>query len=394
MKCYACGDIESIIVKRPDGWIYHQCDTCGSLYTDIGNSSVIQTQNDKKQTRNTPELHAVRLQRIMEALGHVPTCIVDKGCGDGEFVEYLREKGLDAFGIDLNGWYHNESPQSVPDVITMIEVIEHLTDTAFHLERAEQELQPGGVIYIETTFADHIKDPETDPYVDQTIGHVNVLSTFGLLIVTPESMELKWINNNVIILKKPGGSMKAPEAEKAHVSRYANSFYEKYMQGRGLDIGYKGATLGEPVLSTATGVDLDTPGYNGSNLPFDSESQDFVFSSHCLEHIENWQYAIEEWFRVLKAGGYLIITVPHQYLYEKKLATPSRWNGDHKRFYIASDLIQEIDYALPANHWRLRHCRDNDDHYDYTIPPDKHPGGCYEIELVIQKIAPPTWKVE
>lgn len=186
-----------------------------------------------------------------------------------------------------------------------------------------------------------------------------------------------------------------PETKKNHISRTANLFYNKYMQGSGLDIGYKGSTVdAEPVLSGAIGVDTDYPNYDGEVLPFPDESQDYVFTSHVLEHIANPIKAINEWFRVLKVGGYLILIVPHQYLYEKKKYLPSKWNGDHKRFYTPYDLLLELEFTLEPNAWRLRHCRDNDDNFDYSIPPETHSNGSYEIECVIQKIKPPTWIIE
>lgn len=39
---------------------------------------------------------------------------------------------------------------------------------------------------------------------------------------------------------------------------------------------------------------------------------DFVFSSHCLEHIANPIKAVQEWLRILKPEGYLIIVVPEK----------------------------------------------------------------------------------
>lgn len=167
------------------------------------------------------------------------------------------------------------------------------------------------------------------------------------------------------------------------------------MSGKGLDIGYKGSNRNaEPVLDTATGVDTDYPGYDGRILPFGDESQDYVFASHVLEHIENPAAAIKEWHRVLKAGGYLVITVPHMYLYERKISLPSSWNDDHKRFYKPYSLLLEIDHALVPNTWRTRHYRDNDRDFNYSIMPDKHAAGNYEIECVIQKIEPPTWEIK
>ena len=83
--------------------------------------------------------------------------------------------------------------------------------------------------------------------------------------------------------------------------------------------------------------------------------------------------------------------MPHQCLYEKKAAPPSRWNEDHKRFYTPGSLLAEFEESLPPNGYRIRHLTDNDLGYLYDIGPEQHAAGCYEIELVIQKIRPPAW---
>lgn len=186
-----------------------------------------------------------------------------------------------------------------------------------------------------------------------------------------------------------------PETLKSNDLRKINGFYSKYMSGYGLDIGFKGDTKdAESVLYDAIGVDKDYPNYDGKKLPFPDESQDYVFTSHVLEHILGPYAAIREWFRVLKVGGYLIIIVPHMFLYEKKFALPSRWNEDHKQFYTPDVLLREIRISLLPNSYRIRHLRDNDDNFDYKIPPNEHSGGCYEIECVIQKIPIPSWNIE
>jgi SAM-dependent methyltransferase len=45
-------------------------------------------------------------------------------------------------------------------------------------------------------------------------------------------------------------------------------------------------------------------------LPFESESVDLVLSSHSLEHSISPLFALWEWRRVLRPGGYLLINVP------------------------------------------------------------------------------------
>ena len=61
----------------------------------------------------------------------------------------------------------------------------------------------------------------------------------------------------------------------------------------------------------------------------DTGAYDFVHSSHCLEHMVNPYIALENWIRVTAPGGYLVITVPDEEMYERN-QWPSRFNTDHK----------------------------------------------------------------
>lgn len=167
----------------------------------------------------------------------------------------------------------------------------------------------------------------------------------------------------------------------------------RYVQKPGIDIGY-GKQYGYEPFADFKGVDQDYPGYDGLNLPFDDGSLRTVHASHVLEHMLHPTLTLKEWFRVLSTGGHMIITVPHKFLYEKRINLPSRWNRDHKRFYTPAILLAEIQLALTPNSYRVIYCRDNDWNFDYTIPPDQHSQGCYEIECVIQKIEQPKWRME
>lgn len=203
MECYCCGDNEGEEIRRPDGWPYYRCGSCGSIYTACA-KPVMVTDNDKPWERNSDALHTVRLERIIDALGYIPKCVMDKGCGNGEFVEFLRKKNIKAYGYDVTGWYKNELCCYPVDVVTMIEVIEHLKAPCEDLKFIGRYLEEGGVVYIETTFADQIEDPSTDPYVDPTIGHINIMSKDGFMHVKPSILDIhKWINDNVVILRKP-----------------------------------------------------------------------------------------------------------------------------------------------------------------------------------------------
>ena len=184
-----------------------------------------------------------------------------------------------------------------------------------------------------------------------------------------------------------------PQAAQNWPRRWREGFIQKYLSGAAvLDIGYRGEFAdAEPITDQAIGIDLDYPGYDGKTLPFAEASQDAVFASHVLEHIVDWADALADWYRVLKIGGFLIVAVPHRDLYERKSKLPSRFNDDHKRFYTPGSLLQEIETALPVGGYRIRSLRDIDDRFDYTIPPERHAAGSYEIELVVEKIVIPTY---
>jgi SAM-dependent methyltransferase len=161
-----------------------------------------------------------------------------------------------------------------------------------------------------------------------------------------------------------------PEVRKTYRSRIESGFFSRYFAGQAiLDIGYKGNNpQAVPIVPHAVGVDRDYPGYDGTRLPFDDESQDTVHSSHCLEHIPDYRAALAEWFRVLKVGGYLVLTVPHRWLYERKPTPTSRFGGnEHLRFYTAGSLASEIETSLPPGTYRIRILRDNDENFDYSI---------------------------
>jgi len=193
------------------------------------------------------------------------------------------------------------------------------------------------------------------------------------------------------------GRVVGAETQKTFDQRIETGFWAKYVRGPNiLDIGFRGGEGGlvVPVFDGAIGVDIGYPGYDGRTLPFPDNSQDMVFSSHCLEHIPAYVKALQEWHRVLKIGGHAIIAVPHAHLYERRRRPPSRWNTTHERFYTPAALLSEVESALKPNSYRVRFCEENDAGYRYDSDPMLHARGCYEVVLVLQKIVGPTWRIE
>jgi predicted SAM-dependent methyltransferase len=40
------------------------------------------------------------------------------------------------------------------------------------------------------------------------------------------------------------------------------------------------------------------------------ELVDYIYSSHCLEHVDNWIETLEYWIKNLKDGGILFLYLP------------------------------------------------------------------------------------
>jgi len=186
------------------------------------------------------------------------------------------------------------------------------------------------------------------------------------------------------------------ESSKTYGDKIASGFFDRYLSGpRIMEVGYKGYDGGTvPIVPQAIGVDVDYPGYDGSSFPFADESFDGIYSSHCFEHIGPWKEVLRDWYRLLRYGGHLVIVVPHQFLFERKRHLPSYFNPDHKRYYTSKSLLAEIEEAFEENSYRIRHCVENDKDFDYRPAPGEGSSGCYEIELVIEKIRPPYWHLD
>jgi len=183
------------------------------------------------------------------------------------------------------------------------------------------------------------------------------------------------------------------ESRKSYAAKIESGFFAQYMSGPNvMEIGYRGYEEGNlPIVPQAIGVDVGYPGYEGATFPFADASFDAIYSSHCFEHIGDWLGVLRDWYRLLKVGGFLVIVVPHQLLFERKRSLPSPINPDHKRFYTARSLLGEIETAFAENSYRIRHLVENDAGFDYSIMPYQGTDGCYEIELVVEKIARPFW---
>ena len=153
----------------------------------------------------------------------------------------------------------------------------------------------------------------------------------------------------------------------------------KYCKGDGLDIGYGG----DPIVKSAICIDLPRPYAKYRKYPqhlhgdardlywFKNQCLDYVFSSHLLEDFKNTEIVLNEWIRVLKLGGYLVLYLPDEQKYRnycKKKGVPSNIHHMHEDF--------SIDYINKILKKRT----------DIEIIHTRFPAGIYSFELVIQKV--------
>lgn len=124
------------------------------------------------------------------------------------------------------------------------------------------------------------------------------------------------------------------ETSKAMIRRNFDArFATRWFVGSGVDIGAGKDTLGNfrPFLPRVTSVrawDVE----DGDAMLMEGvadDSFDFVHSSHCLEHLVDPGRGLENWIRICKPGGHVVVLVPDEDLYEQGMF-PSQFNRDHK----------------------------------------------------------------
>lgn len=140
----------------------------------------------------------------------------------------------------------------------------------------------------------------------------------------------------------------ARETSKCQPMREARGDFDKYLKGNGIDIG-----CGPDMLKIKEGgpvIGWDKQQGDASYLAGVADaSLDFVYSSHCLEHLVDVPIALQHWSRVLKSGGYAYILVP-DYLFYEKGRWPSVFNTDHKQSF-SLNVTREM--VKRQNHWNI-----------------------------------------
>ena len=159
-----------------DGYGRHhtivRCRHCGLVYTNprLDDRDIVETYQavedplylEEREGRVlTFEHHLKPLERLTGPPDG--RLLLDVGCYTGVFVEIAARHGWDAWGVEPSRWAMEQAqarglhvvhgtletadlPEATFDVVTMWDVIEHLTDPRGALEQAYRLLRPGGLM--------------------------------------------------------------------------------------------------------------------------------------------------------------------------------------------------------------------------------------------------------
>jgi len=198
--------LDATLRKQLPALELRRCSECGCLWAnDARQDDRVLTEAYERvvdsyfdSLENDPRY--VRFYKWLEQLvtRHVSgTTILDVGCGDGVFLSTLSEKwsklGLEpsASGatlarkknLDVAHATMDSSPQSYQaDLISALDVIEHVIDPHHFVESFKRHLRPGGAVLLLTGDADSYPAKIAGPQWSylRWCGHISVFSRSGL----------------------------------------------------------------------------------------------------------------------------------------------------------------------------------------------------------------------
>lgn len=202
-----------------------------------------------------------------------------------------------------------------------------------------------------------------------------------------------------------------------------NDFACKYLRGKGFEIGAQNSPLqcknAQEIryidyLSKAESskkynipsqecVDVDIIADANNLEDFQENSTNFIIANHVLEHSPNPIHALLGWLRILKPGGLLFLTLPHnssnEFDFEKTLTKLSHFIDDFQRAKNREDItsvhihehVQIIDGINPENkvHFQKR-CDElikSNLHTHYHV---FNKSNCFELLSYIHGLTPIT----
>ena len=156
----------------------YRCRSCGFIaqFPGPGRNTIVEDYTDCYTLDYRREREFLRQERAgvfadiarrLAARSRPGARLLDIGCGDGQFLSLCRQAGFDCHGVEpspalasygrektgadiIQGYYGRDLyAEGSFDCITLIQVLEHLTDPVAALEAVHYHLREGGLVAIE-----------------------------------------------------------------------------------------------------------------------------------------------------------------------------------------------------------------------------------------------------
>jgi ADP-heptose:LPS heptosyltransferase/predicted SAM-dependent methyltransferase len=129
-----------------------------------------------------------------------------------------------------------------------------------------------------------------------------------------------------------------------------------FKQFIGVDNGHHAKEFGWKILP-------DVSVESCESMPLLASGQyDLVFSSHLLEHIQDYKGALREWWRLVRQNGYLALYLPHKKYYPN--IGESGANPDHKHDFEPDDIVKAMQ-EIPG--WDLLENQERNQGTEYSF---------------------------
>lgn len=185
IPCVLCNSFESEKLFEIDGFYYHKCLECHSIYTkphikegvldNLYSDGTYQVYQDKlvgNSKKFRKEILENRKFLQIKSLLNIETpSLLDIGCGNGTFLDICRQNGWKVDGVDPSptaaeqifknfninihrGDFNNIKFEKTFDVISLWGVLEHMIDPLSTIKKSKELLNDGGLIVFEVPSAD------------------------------------------------------------------------------------------------------------------------------------------------------------------------------------------------------------------------------------------------
>ncbi len=176
-ECPLCRSTDAKAIFTKDGTPHHRCHACGLVFAQPVHNGNLEVKIEdfepaflqylRPSIEDRPNFE--RTRQWLEKMGlERGQRILDVGCGSGKWVRHLRDEGYQSIGIEpsrpLFDMFLKDDPGflladlsqyqvmggSTVDVVTMFDVIEHVSDPLANFRRAADCLDQGGLFFVST----------------------------------------------------------------------------------------------------------------------------------------------------------------------------------------------------------------------------------------------------